>query len=184
MEILHCPLLPKEKLSTSRHGLILYSRPGHSQVNPILEAFGNAKTIRNNNSSRFGRWMTIHFDDRGAICGCKIDNYLLEKSRVSTAGNARSCIHATTTALHCYVFMLVVEACMVCNPFRQPCYPICSVPCPQRLLLWLCCCCVEVAGVCCSCCNRRLHSGIMCPCNVACITEIPSSMHSLAARFT
>jgi myosin heavy chain 6/7 len=64
------------------------------QANPVLEAYGNAKTTRNNNSSRFGKFIRIHFGTSGKIAGADIEYYLLEKSRVTSQQKGERNYHA------------------------------------------------------------------------------------------
>ncbi|KAL3650640.1 Myosin-1 [Castilleja foliolosa] len=63
------------------------------KTNPILEAFGNAKTLRNDNSSRFGKLIEIQFSETGKISGAKIQTFLLEKSRVVQCSEGERSYH-------------------------------------------------------------------------------------------
>ncbi len=62
-------------------------------TNPIMESYGNAKTSRNDNSSRFGKFIRIHFNSSGKLAGCDIESYLLEKSRITQQAEVERSYH-------------------------------------------------------------------------------------------
>ena len=63
------------------------------ESNPLLEAFGNAKTVRNDNSSRFGKFTDMQFDVAGRVSGAAISTYLLERSRVVNINSPERSYH-------------------------------------------------------------------------------------------
>lgn len=63
------------------------------QASPVMEAFGNARTVRNNNSSRFGKFIEILFNGSMQIDGAVIEQYLLEKSRIVKQGEGERNYH-------------------------------------------------------------------------------------------
>merc|ERR1712198_637419 len=73
------------------------------QTNPVLEAWGNAKTVRNDNSSRFGKFIRIHFNASGKLSGADMVVYLLEKSRLTYQQPLERCYHSFYNIMSGYV---------------------------------------------------------------------------------
>ncbi|KAG9477881.1 hypothetical protein GDO78_013066 [Eleutherodactylus coqui] len=90
------------------------------QANPLLEAFGNAKTVRNDNSSRFGKFIRIHFGTGGKLSSADIEAYLLEKSRVTFQLSAERSYHIFYQILTNKKPEIVEMLLVTTNPYDYP----------------------------------------------------------------
>ncbi|KAM4021032.1 myosin-4-like [Anomaloglossus baeobatrachus] len=90
------------------------------QANPLLEAFGNAKTVRNDNSSRFGKFIRIHFGTTGKLSSADIETYLLEKSRVTFQLSAERSYHIFYQILTNFKPEIVEALLVTTNPYDYP----------------------------------------------------------------
>lgn len=106
----HIAQLCKTQNQTNLHERIV-------QVNPLLEAFGNAQTLMNNNSSRFGKFIELKFDGEGEIKGAIISEYLLEKSRIVSQGKGERNFH-----IFYYIFAGLDQEQLNCNRLERPDY--------------------------------------------------------------
>uniref|UniRef100_A0A8C3KMB0 Myosin heavy chain n=1 Tax=Calidris pygmaea TaxID=425635 RepID=A0A8C3KMB0_9CHAR len=89
-------------------------------ANPLLEAFGNAKTVRNDNSSRFGKFIRIHFGTSGKLASGDIETYLLEKSRVTFQLKAERSYHIFYQILSNKKPELLEMLLITANPYDYP----------------------------------------------------------------
>ncbi|KAM8934236.1 myosin-4-like [Pelodytes ibericus] len=90
------------------------------QANPLLEAFGNAKTVRNDNSSRFGKFIRIHFGTSGKLSSADIETYLLEKSRVTFQLSAERSYHIFYQIMTNHRPEIVEMLLITTNPYDYP----------------------------------------------------------------
>ncbi|XP_063288744.1 myosin-4-like [Pelobates fuscus] len=90
------------------------------EANPLLEAFGNAKTVRNDNSSRFGKFIRIHFGTTGKLSSADIETYLLEKSRVTFQLSAERSYHIFYQIMTNKKPEIVETLLITTNPYDYP----------------------------------------------------------------
>merc|ERR1712168_1226907 len=89
------------------------------EANPLLEAFGNAKTTRNNNSSRFGKFIRCHFNQTGKLAGADIESYLLEKNRVIHQGAAERNYHIFYQMLYAMTDEELASYCLITREAKE-----------------------------------------------------------------
>uniref|UniRef100_A0A672PN23 Myosin heavy chain, fast skeletal muscle-like n=1 Tax=Sinocyclocheilus grahami TaxID=75366 RepID=A0A672PN23_SINGR len=89
-------------------------------ANPLLEAYGNAKTVRNDNSSRFGKFIRIHFGSTGKLASADIETYLLEKSRVTFQLSAERSYHIFYQLCTGHKPELLEALLITTNPYDYP----------------------------------------------------------------